>query len=353
MEDSNSHALVGKREAKLAAYVSLTGAIGAALASEAGAVIVANTTPQPFGINGEVNIDFNNDGQIDYQIDHDRYNLNGTNLDYLQLDKNDVSSHLNPYALDILEPFPLNGTERANGDHAYIAQQDEFGGAGFYPEALTHGEMIGPLSNRWDFQEGDNFQNSGDWIRANRLIDEDQMQIDASIGRNVTLPLGTPGWIGLNGEVRYLGVRIDFVDTVSEGYHDDLPHWFGWIGVRIDNEADATGVVTGYAYETELDVPIMAGDTGPALVGDYNGDGAITAADYTIWCDTLGSTTDLRADGDQSLTIDQGDYGVWAAKFGTAGSGGSAAVPEPSAMLLTAISGLAIVGTYVIRKCFA
>jgi hypothetical protein len=34
---------------------------------------------------------------------------------------------------------------------------------------------------------------------------------------------------------------------------------YGWIGVRIDNEADATGVVTGWAYETRPGVPIRAG----------------------------------------------------------------------------------------------
>ena len=34
------------------------------------------------------------------------------------------------------------------------------------------------------------------------------------------------------------------------------------------------------------------------LTGDYNHDGIVSAADYTVWRDTLGSTTDLRADGD-------------------------------------------------------
>ena len=63
----------------------------------------------PFGINGEVNIDFNSDGQIDYQIDHDRVNLSGTNLDYLQIDKNDVSSAANPYPIDNFAVFPPEG----------------------------------------------------------------------------------------------------------------------------------------------------------------------------------------------------------------------------------------------------
>ena len=36
------------------------------------------------------------------------------------------------------------------------------------------------------------------------------------------------------------------------------------------------------------------------LPGDYNHNGMVDAADYTVWRDTLGSTTDLRANGDNS-----------------------------------------------------
>ena len=63
----------------------------------------------------------------------------------------------------------------------------------------------------------------------------------------------------------------------------------------------------------------------PALVGDYNGDGSVNAADYTVWRDTLGSTTDLRANGDDSNSaIDTADYRVWTANFGeTLGAGAS------------------------------
>jgi hypothetical protein len=35
---------------------------------------------------------------------------------------------------------------------------------------------------------------------------------------------------------------------------------YGWIGLRITNEADATGDVVGYGYETIPGVPIAAGD---------------------------------------------------------------------------------------------
>lgn len=71
---------------------------------------------------------------------------------------------------------------------------------------------------------------------------------------------------------------------------------------------------------------------------DYNADGLVDAADYTLWHDTLGSTADLRADGNGNFIIDEGDFDVWKSLFGTsyagAGQGSAAAVPEPGTWLL-------------------
>jgi GH35 family endo-1,4-beta-xylanase len=81
-------------------------------------------------------------------------------------------------------------------------------------------------------------------------------------------------------------------------------------------------------------------------VGDYNGDGKVDAADYTVWRDTLGSTTDLRADGNGNGSIDAGDYDTWVAKFGnvySSGSGTAAAVPEPATTVLLLAGSLALV----------
>ena len=84
-------------EARLAAYLTAAGGV-TVLSSDAAGAVVGNNSVQPFGINQEVNIDYNGDGHIDFQVDHDRYNLNGSNLDYLQIDKNDASSAADPFA---------------------------------------------------------------------------------------------------------------------------------------------------------------------------------------------------------------------------------------------------------------
>jgi parallel beta-helix repeat protein len=69
---------------------------------------------------------------------------------------------------------------------------------------------------------------------------------------------------------------------------------------------------------------------------DYNHDGIVDAADYTVWRDTLGSATKLTADGNDTDIIDPGDYMAWKAHFGISGSGAStkSTVPEPATIVL-------------------
>src|SRR5689334_23884548 len=81
-------------ERKLASYLAASASIGAVMATEVKAIVISNPTVQNFGINGFVNVDFNSDGQTDFQIDHDRVDLTpqgGPVVDYLQVDKNDAT----------------------------------------------------------------------------------------------------------------------------------------------------------------------------------------------------------------------------------------------------------------------
>ncbi len=75
--------------------------------------------------------------------------------------------------------------------------------------------------------------------------------------------------------------------------------------------------------------------------GDFNGDGFVDAADYTVWRDTLGSAVPLGtgADGNGDGFITAADYSVWRSLFGTTNTGsgslgptaGASVVPEPTA----------------------
>ena len=368
-------------ETRLTAYLAAAGAIVAA--ETADGAIVAHTTPVPFGINGEVNIDFNGDGQIDFQIDHDRVDLNGTPLDYLQIDKNDFNGASNPLDFDSFlpdvnyHPFPLNGTPR-NSDAEYLQFSNSFGDTGGYAVALKAGDMIGASGldslvpgTVWDWQENDNFAGTGMAIRANRLIDEDAGQLDSVLaGRQVQQPIGPnldfpdlDGWLGLNGETRYVGVRIDLNDALEPGLNSkDLAanpniaeqFYYGWIGLQITNEADATGVVTGWAYESTPGVPIAAGDTGPFVADpDFNNDGNVDGTDFLIWQRGFGSTVapGAGADGTGDGMIDGADLALWNIGYGTGSVVSVAgAVPEPGAIGLTIVGALLLAGCFVVRR---
>lgn len=259
-------------EGRLAAYLA-TFAGGVAFASSVEGAVVGNATIQPFGVNQEVNIDFNNDGQIDFQVDHDRVDANGSVLDYLQIDKNDVNGAANPLVMPTgNETFPIGATiANDQGAAGYVAQA-----LGSYPSALNLGDAVGPTSF-FDFQEGNNFNGTGRWIRANRMMDEDATQIDQVLGgrtpAQVQIPTDGPNFGSVAGEVDYLGLRMKLNGSVEYNY--------GWVGIRIDNQADATGAVVGYAYETIPGTPINAGvvpEPGSALLAGLGGLALIGAA---------------------------------------------------------------------------
>lgn len=69
--------------------------------------------------------------------------------------------------------------------------------------------------------------------------------------------------------------------------------------------------------------------------GDYTGDGVVDAADYSAWRDSLGSISELDADGNGNGVIDQADYDVWRQGFLTFNASGDSqananSTPEPS-----------------------
>jgi hypothetical protein len=72
--------------------------------------------------------------------------------------------------------------------------------------------------------------------------------------------------------------------------------------------------------------------------GDYNENGSVDAADYVLWRNGGPLTNEVADPG----TVSPGDYSEWRARFGNssaaASSLGTAAVPEPSAMVLGVIA---------------
>ena len=81
------------------------------------------------------------------------------------------------------------------------------------------------------------------------------------------------------------------------------------------------------------------------LPGDFNGDQVVSAADYSVWRDNLGSPEGVLLNGaGTGGVIDQADYNLWLANFGAVpppSAAVSSAVPEPDALVLVLLAVLA------------
>lgn len=142
---------------------------------------------------------------------------------------------------------------------------------------------------------------------------------------SITNPYGINAHINLSGNARFVVPNTgDF--AVSEA---------------LANEYITAGLFQspgGVTHFVEGDNRVVMANS---LPGDYNSNGSVDAADYTVWRNTLGSTTDLRANGNKTgasaTVIDNEDFVFWKSHFGAPGSGGAAggtAIPEPGCCLL-------------------
>lgn len=92
-------------------------------------------------------------------------------------------------------------------------------------------------------------------------------------------------------------------------------------------------------------------DVTPTLPGDYNLNGAVDAADYTVWRNTVGSASDFRADGTgpsgtPNQIIDQLDYDFWKQRYSEAAGRGAAlgldTIPEPTSAALALMAAILV-----------
>ncbi len=144
----------------------------------------------------------------------------------------------------------------------------------------------------------------------------------------------------------------DGIDFTSLGFTNDFNPVFGPdgdVGSGAKEVRTATIDLTGstashlsvdvrtpytYIFLSEL---VVDGTTAGGLTGDYNGNGAVDAADYARWRDNVGTSNPLANDPIGG-TIGQAHYDQWRSRFGnTSGVGSglaSAAIPEPAALVM-------------------
>jgi len=149
-----------------------------------------------------------------------------------------------------------------------------------------------------------------------------------AIAGNATLG-GTLAAILVDGFMPVFGQKFEFLTAAGiQGGFDSylLPPLGGGLNWSLQNTGQSVSLIVG-------------------LPGDYNGDGAVDAADYTVWRNTLGqSGVGLAADGSGPAgvpdgTVDEWDYNFWKANYGLAALPITAtAVPEPHSIALALLA---------------
>ncbi len=194
------------------------------------------------------------------------------------------------------------------------------------------------------------------WVTpSGNVVFETRSASGASSGYSSTVSgVGIPVWVRL--------VRSG--NQFSASYS---PNGTSWIqvgttqSVTMATNAQAGLAVTSHTNGTLCtsvfsNVSVTSSDS---PLPDYNGNGVVDAADYVLWRKTLGSTTNLLANGDDTGPsagiIDQADYAVWRTNFGNtaaaAGSGSAQsavnanALPVVTTATTTALSSAAVDAT--------
>jgi hypothetical protein len=116
------------------------------------------------------------------------------------------------------------------------------------------------------------------------------------------------------------------------------------VGGTFDDLQLPGGFHWNVAYNTDTVVLSVAG---LAIPGDYNGNGAVDAADYVVWRNSVGAAgSSLPADGNGDHVVNQDDYNMWRSNFGRSSGSGAvtvtvAAVPEPGSLPLVMLGAVA------------
>jgi hypothetical protein len=125
---------------------------------------------------------------------------------------------------------------------------------------------------------------------------------------------------------------------------DELFGEFGMVSFAGDTTADVV-----YDYENgDIYLENFMSTEPPGIVGDYNDNGTVDAADYVVWRENLGSTNTIPND-DTPGSVLAVDYDRWRANFGMSSAGGASlsAVPTPEP---TTLAGALLLATLCLSK---
>ncbi|TWT90378.1 hypothetical protein Mal64_07670 [Pseudobythopirellula maris] len=162
--------------------------------------------------------------------------------------------------------------------------------------------------------------------------------------------------VAANGAVTLLGENVFPVGSASSTDLTDLtamlsiPSGLPNVGETLRLVLLTTGTDAGSNTESDDPRAIYLLDnvrlefeaaTGGVLVGDFNDNGVVDAADFTVWRDNLGAgdESSINNAGDGLGGVDMADYDLWVANFGDTAEALAVSAPEPAALSLLLLFG--------------
>ncbi len=174
-------------------------------------------------------------------------------------------------------------SSNANADDNSLAD-DEDGVVMVSDQILTNSTLeiditatgTGVVMNAWI-----DFNNDGDWDDA---------------GEQILLDRGLTSGVTTRVVIDTTGIEVAPSET-------ELAARFRWGSAGVGySGADTLGEVEDY---------LLATSTLPPSPADFTGDGTVDQADYDLWAATYGSTTNLAADGNNDGVVNAADFTVW------------------------------------------
>lgn len=101
------------------------------------------------------------------------------------------------------------------------------------------------------------------------------------------------------------------------------------LGVMEDNQGELYVLGADFNGLSTISRIVPADQPIGNVVGDYNLDDEVNAADYTVWRDSLGATGSQAADGNLDGSVDEKDFQVWQTQFGQKATSSLTLVVDP------------------------
>lgn len=131
-------------------------------------------------------------------------------------------------------------------------------------------------------------------------------------------------------------------DTLT-GFFDNINS-----GQRLDTADGLGSFVVNYGIGSAFDetrIVLSDFESSGLLPGDYNDDGVVDAADYTVWRNSLDAPAGTLLNDVDGGVIGAAQYETWKDNYGTtSGNGPANAVPEPMTLTLLALLGIMSLG---------